>query len=82
MKSFTNDPQSAIYEYFFDIKRKIDIDRETTMKKMDDHYLGLFEELDTVEKSYITACYGYIFIYEFEGKKIEIMNRLASTSSY
>lgn len=48
LKSFTKDPTNMIYKYFSVLRNKIDVDRETIKSKIDEHYLGLIDEVNKI----------------------------------
>lgn len=49
LRAHTNDPYYVIWEYFTDLRNKVDIDREIKKSKIDEHYLGLIDELNNIE---------------------------------
>lgn len=53
LKSLKKDPKNMIYEYFSDLRNKINIDRETIKYKIDEHYLGLIDEVKLIEDDHI-----------------------------
>lgn len=72
LKSFTNDPKNMIFEYFSEIRNKIDIDRETIKGKIDNHYLGLIDELKIIEADQIKTELKNIDDFVNEVNKAEI----------
>ena len=49
LKQLNTDNNLYIYEYFLELRNKIDIEREVSKELIDRHYLGLIEEVDKIE---------------------------------
>lgn len=49
LKAIDNDPDNFIYNYFAELKTKIELERENTKDKIDDHFDLLIKEIHELE---------------------------------
>lgn len=54
LKSMVDDPDNYIKEYFYEIRNWVDLERELSKKKIDDHFNTIIEDLAKQEKECIS----------------------------